>query len=46
MEDAKKLGAIPFDVQGVELGHHGYDALYAYCLEMIRQAKPNGAFKD
>jgi hypothetical protein len=22
-----------------------YDALYAYCQEMIRQGKPNGAFK-
>jgi len=116
MEEVEGLGAIPFDVQGVELGHHGkecsfeaivkkydlardpalvllgkivngadtdntlwqqpegaglqavaegfrylgyqddhqinaaewivYDALYAYCLEMIRQGKSNGAFKD
>lgn len=23
-----------------------YDALYAYCQEMIRQGRPNGAFKD
>lgn len=116
MEEAERLGAIPFDVQGVELGHHGkecsfeaivkkydlagdpalvllskivngadtdntllhqpegaglkaiaegfrhlgyqddhqinaaewivYDAFYAYCLEMIRQGKPDGAFKD
>jgi hypothetical protein len=116
IEEAERLGAIPFDVQGVELGHHGkecsfeailkkynlandlalvllskivngadtdntlwhqpegtgleaiaegfrhlgykddhkinaaewivYDALYAYCQEMIRQGKPNGAFKD
>jgi hypothetical protein len=23
-----------------------YDALYAYCQAMIRQGKPNGAFKD
>ncbi|HXU92468.1 MAG TPA: chromate resistance protein ChrB domain-containing protein [Gallionella sp.] len=116
MEEAGRLGAIPFDVQGVELGHHGkecsfeavlkkydlardpalallgkivngadtdntlwqqpegaglkavaegfrhlnytddhqinaaewivYDALYAYCREMIRQGKANGAFKD
>ena len=23
-----------------------YDALYAYCQEMIRQGKPNGIFKD
>lgn len=23
-----------------------YDALYAYCQEMIRRGKPNGAFKD
>jgi len=111
-----RLGAIPFDVKGVELGHHGkgcsfeailkkynlgdkpelvllaqivngadtdntlyaqpespglkaiaegfrhlglkddhainaaewivYDALYAYCREMVRQGKPNGAFKN
>jgi len=116
MSDAEKLGAIPYDVNGVELGHHGkecsfeaivkkynltsdpalallakivngadtdntlwnqpegaglqaiaegfrrlgfkddheinaaewivYDALFAYCQEMIRQGKPNGAFKD
>jgi hypothetical protein len=116
MEEAERIGAIPFDVPGVELGHHGeecsfeailkkynltndlalvllskivngadtdntlwhqpegagleaiaegfrhigykddhkinaaewivYDALYAYCQEMIRQGKPNGAFKD
>jgi hypothetical protein len=113
-EEAKRLNAIPYDVKGVELGHHGkecsfeailkkykltdngalvllgrivngadtdntlyqqaegpgleaiaegfrhlgfkddqaqnaaewivYDALYAYCLEMIRQNKPNGEF--
>ncbi len=113
--EAKRLGAIPFDAPGVELGHHGkecsfeailksynltgnpalallgkivngadtdntlwnqpegpglkaiaegfrylgyesddqinkaewivYDALYAYCREMVRQGKPDGAFK-
>lgn len=113
-EEAKRLNAIPYDVKGVELGHHGkecsfeailrkynlmgdkalallgkivngadtdnslyrqaegpgleaiaegfrhlgfeddqalnsaewivYDALYAYCQEMIRQGKPNGEF--
>jgi hypothetical protein len=113
-EEAKRLEAIPYDVKGVELGHHGkecsfeailkkyklttdralvllgkivngadtdntlyqqaegpgleaiaegfrhlgfkddhalnaaewivYDALYAYCQEMIRQDKPNGEF--
>jgi hypothetical protein len=113
--EAERLGAIPFDVKGVELGHHGnecsfeailkkyhlggkpelvllaqivngadtdntlyaqpespglkaiaegfrhlglrddhainaaewivYDALYAYCREMVRQGKPNGSFK-
>jgi hypothetical protein len=116
MEEAGRLGAIPFDGPGAELGHHGgecsfeailekyhltgdpalvllgkivngadtdntlwnqpegaglaavaegfrhlgyeddqavnaaewivYDALYAYCREMIRRGKPNGAFKD
>jgi hypothetical protein len=114
MEEAKRLGAIPYDVKDVELGHHGkecsfeailkkyglakdsalvllgkivngadtdntlyhqpegpgleaiaegfrhlgykddhalnaaewivYDALYAYCREMVRQGKPNGDF--
>ena len=116
LPEAEKLGAIPFDVPGVELGHYGqecsfeailkkyhftkdpalvllgkivngadtdntlwnqpegmglnaiaegfqrlglqddhainaaewivYDALYAYCQEMIQQGKLNGAFKD
>ncbi len=115
MSEAQRLGAIPFDVPGVELGHHGkecsfeailkkykltgdaalvllgkivngadtdnslwqqpegaglnaiaegfrhlhfrddhginaaewvvYDALYAYCQEMVRRDKPNGAFR-
>lgn len=114
MEVAEREGAIPYDVQGVELGHHGeacsfeailnryqltgdqalvllgkivngadtdntlwhqpegaglaaiaegfrhlgytddheqnvaewivYDALYAYCQQMVRQGKPDGAF--
>jgi len=114
--EAKRLGATPFDVSGVELGHHGkecsfeailkkynltddpalallgkivngadtdntlwnqpegpglkaiaegfrhlgyenddqinkaewivYDALYAYCLEMVRLGKPEGSFKS
>lgn len=112
--EAKRLGATPFDISGVELGHHGpecsfdailkkyrltsdsalvllgrivngadtdnswwhqpesaglfavaegfrrlgykndheinaaewivYDALYAYCREMVERGKPNGAF--
>ena len=116
LSEAERLGATPFDVKGVELGHHGkecsfeailtkyrlkdnpalvllarivngadtdntlygqpessglkaiadgfrriglrddhainaaewivYDALYAYCQEMVRQGKPNGAFKN
>jgi len=116
MTEAQRLDAIPFDVAGVELGHHGeecsfeailnkyhlagnaalvllgkivngadtdnalwnqpegpglqaiaegfrhlgypsdheinaaewivYDALYAYCQEMIQQGKPDGAFKN
>ncbi len=115
MEEAKRLGAIPFDAPGVELGHHGkecsfeailkrynltqdpslallgrivngadtdntlyhqpegpglqaiaegfrhlglkddheinaaewivYDALFAYCQEMVRRGNPDGAFK-
>ncbi|MFZ1554041.1 MAG: chromate resistance protein ChrB domain-containing protein [Anaerolineae bacterium] len=116
MAEAARLGAIPYDVKGVELGHHGqacsfeailnkydltgnpallllgkivngadtdntqwnqpegpglqaiaegfrhlgyaddhainaaewivYDALYAYCQEMVKQGRPDGAFKD
>ncbi len=116
LSEAERLDAIPYDVPGVELGHHGqecsfeailkkydltgdaalvllgkivngadtdntlwdqpegpgleaiaegfrhlgyaddhainaaewivYDALYAYCQEMVRQGKPDGAFKD
>jgi hypothetical protein len=116
MSEAVRLGAIPFDMKGVDLGHKGgectfesilkkygldrdpalkllgkivngadtdnslwqqpegpglnaiaegfrylglqddhaviraesivYDALYAYCREMIRRGKPNGAFKE
>jgi len=116
MEEADRLGAIPYDVKDVELGHHGqecsfeailkkynlthdsalvllgkivngadtdntlyhqpegfgleaiaegfrhlgykddhevnaaewivYDALYAYCQEMVRQGRPNGMFKE
>jgi hypothetical protein len=115
ISEAERLGAVPFDVPGVELGHHGkecsfeailkkynlnrdpalqlmgkivngadtdntlynqpegpglnaiaegfrhlgfkddrainaaegivYDSLYAYCQEMIRRDKPNGAFR-
>ena len=115
IEEAERLGAAPFDVKDVELGHHGkecsfeailkkynltddpalvllgkivngadtdntlwnqpegagleaiaegfrhlgykddheqnsaewivYDALYAYCQEMVRQGKPDGMFK-
>ena len=116
MSEVERIGAIPYDVKGVELGHHGqecsfeailkkynltasnpalvllgkivngadtdntlyhqpegpgleaiaegfrhlgykndhevnaaewivYDALYAYCQEMVRQGKPDGDFK-
>lgn len=115
MAEAARLDAVPYDVKGVELGHHGqecsfeaivkryrldsdaalvllgkivngadtdnarwqqpegpgleaiaegfrhlgyaddhavnaaewivYDALYAYCREMVKQGKPDGAFK-
>jgi hypothetical protein len=47
VEEAQRLGATPFDVAGVEFGHHGnYDALYAYCQEMMRQARPEGMFRS
>ena len=28
LEEAKRLGATPFDVEGVELGHHGSDCSF------------------
>jgi len=115
MSEAERMGAIPFDVKGIELGHHGkecsfdailkkyhlagdpalvllgkivngadtdntlwnqpegaglkaiaggfgelgykddheinaaewivYEALYAYCKDMVKQGKPGGAFR-
>ena len=86
MAAASREGAIPYDVKGVELGHHGadtdnarwyqpesaglnavaegfrhlgftddheinaaqwivYDALDAYCREMVAHGKPVGAFR-
>lgn len=29
----------------LEAGMHVYDALYAYCQDMVRRGKPEGAFK-
>ena len=51
MPEAARLGAIPYDVPNVELGHHGKECsfeaiLKKYCQEMIRRGKPNGAFRD
>jgi len=38
---AEREAAIPYDVQAEWIV---YDALYAYCQEMVRQGKPNGQF--
>jgi hypothetical protein len=33
MEEAKRLGAIPYDVKGVELGHHGQECSFEAILQ-------------
>lgn len=33
MDEAKRLGAIPFDVSGVELGHHGEECSFEAILK-------------
>jgi hypothetical protein len=33
MEDATRLGAIPYDVKGVELGHHGQECSFEAILK-------------
>jgi len=36
MELAERLGAIPFDVKGVELGHHGQECSFEAILKKYR----------
>ena len=33
MQEAKRLGAIPYDVKGVELGHHGQECSFEAILK-------------
>jgi hypothetical protein len=33
MKEAKRLGAIPHDVKGVELGHHGKECSFETILK-------------
>src|SRR6266581_2651804 len=37
---AKKLGAIPFDIDGCELGHHGEDVSFNSILQKYNLADP------
>ena len=36
MDEAKRLGAIPYDVKGVELGHHGKECSFEAILKKYR----------
>jgi hypothetical protein len=40
MEEAKQLGAIPYDVPDVELGHHGEDVSFNSILKKHRLDDP------
>ena len=53
MAEAKRLDAIPYDVKDFKDDHAQnaaewivYDALYAYCREMVKRGKPNGDFMN
>jgi len=37
---AKKLGAMPFDIEGCELGHHGEDVSFNSILKQYKLANP------
>ena len=39
MQEAKRLGAIPYDVKGVELGHHGQECSFEAILKKYRLAE-------
>jgi hypothetical protein len=36
MDEAKRLGAIPYDVKGVELGHHGNECSFEAIIEKYK----------
>ena len=36
LDEAKRLGAVPFDVKGVELGHHGKQCSFEAILKKYR----------
>lgn len=36
MEEAERLGAIPYDVKGVELGHHGQECSFEAILKKYK----------
>jgi hypothetical protein len=38
MDEARRLGAIPYDVKGVELGHHGQECSFEAILKKYRLA--------
>src|SRR5580700_10180491 len=40
MEEAKRLGATPYDVAGVELGHHGEDVSFNSILKKRNLTDP------
>src|ERR1017187_5448838 len=40
MEEAKRLGATPFDVSNVELGHHGEDVSFNSILKKHKLTDP------
>src|ERR1041385_6286266 len=41
MEEAKRLGTTPFDVEGVELGHHGEDVSFNSFLKKYKLTDPS-----
>ena len=40
LDEAKRLGATPFDVEGVELGHHGPDCSFESIVKTYRLTDP------
>lgn len=40
VEEAERLDAIPFDVEGVELGHHGTDCSFESIIKKYNLADP------
>jgi hypothetical protein len=40
LEEAKRLGATPFDVEGVDLGHHGPDCSFETIVKRYKLTDP------